>query len=147
MKNGIKRITFEEYHFTEVDHAFEIKPKFSTPSRIIEIFRQEPLNKFTPDDSVRDALGCIESIIYEEYNLSPISEDISSFDNVFLETGIAQGMNFKSKRSGRVHNFTKDNDLGCKDIEKFKGGVQWYMTESKDFIPKIVLNLKMKLET
>ena len=46
-------------------------------------------------------------------------------------------MNLKSKRSGTVHNFTKDNDPGYKDIENFKGGVQWCMTESKDFISKI----------
>ena len=46
-------------------------------------------------------------------------------------------MIFKGKRSGIIHNFTLDVDPGYKSIEKFSGGVQWYMMESKDFISSI----------
>ena len=43
-------------------------------------------------------------------------------------------MIFKGKRSGIIHNFTMDVDPGYKCIEKFRGGVQWYMMDTKDFI-------------
>ena len=63
---------------------------------------------------------------------------------MFLETDIAQGMIFKGKRSGIIHNFTMDVDPGYKYIEKFRGGVQWYMMNTKDFISSI--NFKLKNE-
>ena len=72
--------------------------------------------------------------IYEKYKLSRNPVDISSFDNIFLECDIAQGMIFKGKRSGKIHSFTLDVDLGYKNIEKFRGGVQWFMMESEDVI-------------
>ena len=68
--------------------------------------------------------------------------DTLSFDNIFLECDIAQGMFFKGKRSGKIHNFTMDGDPGYKDIEKFRGGVQCYMMESKDSISSICFKLK-----
>ena len=37
-----------------------------------------------------------------------------------------------------------DADPGYKYIAKFRGGVQWYMMETKDFISNI--NLKLKNE-
>ena len=51
-------------------------------------------------------------------------------------------MFFKCKRSGIIHNFTLDVDPGYKNIEKFHGGVQWYMMESKDFFSSICFKLK-----
>ena len=51
-------------------------------------------------------------------------------------------MIFIGKRSGIIHNFTMDNDPGYKYIEKFRGGVQWYMMESKDVISSICFKLK-----
>ena len=51
-------------------------------------------------------------------------------------------MIFKGKRSGIIHIFTRDVDPGSKYIEKFQGGVQWYMLESKDIISKICFKLK-----
>ena len=51
-------------------------------------------------------------------------------------------MIFKGKRSGTIHNFTMDVEPGYKYIEKFRGGVQWYMTESKDIISSIRFKLK-----
>ena len=51
-------------------------------------------------------------------------------------------MIFESRRSRKFHNFTKDVDPGYKYIEKFRGGVQWYLMESKDIISTIGFKLK-----
>ena len=53
-------------------------------------------------------------------------------------------MIFKGKRCGIIHNFTKDVDPRYKYIEKFRGGVQWYMMESKDNISSICFKKKRK---
>ena len=68
--------------------------------------------------------------------------DILSFDNNFIEFNIAQGMIFKGKRSGIIHNLTLDVDPGYKYVEKFRGGDQWYMMQSKDVISSICFKLK-----
>ena len=146
LNNGIKRNFFSEEHFTKENYPFSIKPNFSTQGSIIEISNPESAVSFSPDDSIRDLLGFIKTSIYEEYNLSPNPVDILSFDNIFLECNIAQGMIFKGKRSGIIHNFTIDVDPGYKYIEKFRGGVQWYMMESKDIISSICFKFKMKME-
>ena len=80
--------------------------------------------------------------MYEEINLPPNQVTIPSFDNFFLECDIAQGMIFKGKRSGIVHNFVLDVNPGYRSIEKFRGGVQWYMMESKDNILSTCFKLK-----
>ena len=51
-------------------------------------------------------------------------------------------MIIKGKRPGILHNFTIDVDPGYKNIEKFRGAVQWYMMESKDIFSKICFKLK-----
>ena len=51
-------------------------------------------------------------------------------------------MIFKGKRSGIIHKFTIGVNPGYNYIEKFRGGVQWYMMESKDIISSICFNLK-----
>ena len=38
-----------------------------------------------------------------------------------------------------------DVDPGYRYIEKFRGGVQWYMMVSKDIISSICFKLKMKI--
>ena len=91
---------------------------------------------------MRDLLGFKPKVIHEEYNLSDDPVDILSFDNIFLETDIGQGMTFRGKRSGIILNFTMDVDPGYKYIERFHGGVQWYMMESKDIISSICFKLK-----
>ena len=142
LNNEIKRIIIDERHYTEVDYPFTIKPNFSTLGSIIEISTQGPVITLVPDDSMGDLLGFNKTTIREEYNLSPNPVDILSFDNIFLECNIAQGMTFRGKRSGIIHNFTMDFDPGYKYIEKFRGGVQWYMMKSKDFISSICFKLK-----
>ena len=143
LNNEIKRVIIEEEHFTESNYPFEIKPNFSTLGSIIETdARTGRFINFTPNDSMRDLLGFKPKVIQEEYNLSDYPVDILSFDNIFLECDIAQGMIYRGKRSVIIHNFTRDVDPGYKYIEKFRGGVQWYMMESKDIISSISFKLK-----
>ena len=142
LNNEIKRININQEHYTETNYPFNIKPNFSTLGSIIEISTQGPVITFVPDDSIGDLLGFNKTTIFEEYNLSPNPVDILSFDNIFIETDIAKGLIFKGKRSGIIHNFTMDVDPGYKYIEKFYGGVQWYMMESKDIISTICFKLK-----
>ena len=142
MKVEIKRIIIEEEHYTEVDHPFLIKANFATLGSIIGITTQGPVITFVTDDSMRHVLGFIKTTIYEEYNLSRNPVDILSFDNTFFERDIAQGMIFKNKKSGLIHNFTMVVDPGYKYIEKLRGGVQGYMMESKDVISSNCFNLK-----
>ena len=146
LNNEIKRIIIDEEYYTEANYPFSIKPNFSTLGSIIEISTQGPVITFVPDDSMGDLLGFNKTTIFEEYNLSPNPVDILSFDNIFLECNIAQGMIFKGKRSGIIHNFTMDVDPGYKYIEKFHGGVQWYMMDSKDIISSICFKLKNENE-
>ena len=142
VNNEIKRIIIDKEYYTETNYPFNIKPNFTTLGCIIEISTQGPVITFIPDDCIRGLLGFNKTTIFEEYNLSPNPVDILSFDNIFLECNIAQGMIFKGKRSGIIHNFTMDVDPGYKYIEKFRGGVQWYMVESKDIISSIGFKLK-----
>ena len=96
------------------------------------------------DDNIGNLLGFNETILCEQYNLSPNPVDIFSFDNFSIECDIAQGMIFKGGRSKIIHYFNMDVNPGYKYIEKFRGGVQWYMMESKDFIASN--NFKLKNE-
>ena len=146
LNNEIKRVIIDEELYTEANYPFKIRPNFSTLRSIIELSTQAPVIPFVPDDSIRDLLGFNKTTIFEEYNLSPNPVDILSFDNNFIECKIARGVIFLGKRSGIIHNFTMDVDPGYKYFEKFRGGVQWYMMESKDIISSICFNLKLKVE-
>ena len=137
----IKRIIIEEGHIAKDFYPFSIKANFSPLGSIIEITDPNFLIDFTYDNTIRDLLGFNAVILEYEYNLSQNPVDILSFDIIFLECDIAQGI-FKGKRSGIIHNFTMDVDPGYKYIEKFRGGVQWYMMESKDVISSICFKLK-----
>ena len=99
------------------------------------------------DDSIRDLLGFKARTLYDEYNLSQNPVDILSFDNIFLECDIAQGMIFKGKKSMIIHNWTKTVDPGYKHVDKFSGGISWYMMQSKDIISSICLKLKIEKGT
>ena len=142
LNNEIKRIIIDEEHYTQANYPFNIKPNFSTLGSIIELSTQGPVITFAPDDSIGDVLGFIKFTIFEEYNLSPNPVDILSFGNIFIETDIAQGMIFKGRRTAIIHNFTMDVDQGYKYIENFRGGIQWYMLQSKDIISSNCLKLK-----
>ena len=142
LNNEIKRIIIDEEHYTESNYPFIIQPDFNTLGSIIEISQQGPVISFAPNDSIGQLLGFSKTTIYEEYNISPNPVDIISFDNIFIETDLAKGMIFKGKRTGIIHNFTMDVNPGYKYIEKFHGGVQWYMMEEKDVISSICFKLR-----
>ena len=142
LNNEIKRIIIDEEHYTEANYPFTIKPNFSTFGSIIEISPQGPIKNFMFDDSIKYLLGFNARTLYEEYTPSDHPVDILSFDNIFLECNIAQGIIFTGNRNGIIHNFTMDVDPGYNYIEKFRGGVQWYMMESKDIISSICFKLK-----
>ena len=142
LNNEIKRIIIDEDHFTKQEFPFRIKPNFSILGSIIEISPQGQINSFVFDDSIRSLLGFQETILYKKYYLSPNPVDVLSFDNIYLETNIAQGMIFKGKRSGIIHNWTMTVDPEYKYVEKFAGGISWYMMETKDFISSINSELK-----
>ena len=142
LNDEIKRIIIDKEHYTVSNYPFEIKPNFSTLGSIIEISPQGPIISFMFDDSIKDLLGFHAVTLYEEYNLSTSPVDILSFDNIFLECDIAQGMIFKGRKSNIIHNWTMTVDPGYKYVEKFSGGISWYMMQSKDIISSICFNLK-----
>ena len=141
LSNEIKRIIIDEGHYTEANYPFTIKPNFSTLGSIIEISTQGPVFTFVPDDSIGDLLGFNKTSICEEYTLSHNLVDILSFDSIFIETDIAQGMIFGGKRSGIIFNLSMDVNPGIKYIHKLCDGVQWYMMQSKDIISSICFDL------
>ena len=120
------------------------KPNFSTLGCIVDISPDVTGSQivFTPNDSIRHLLGFEPKITHEECNLTDYPVDDLSFDNIFIGTDIAQGIIFKRKCSGIIHNFTTDVHPGYKDIEEICGGVQWFMMESKDIISSIHFMLK-----
>ena len=142
LNDEIKRIIIDEEHHTEANYPFTIKPNFSTVGSVIEISPQGPINSFVFDDSFKDLLGFNARTLFEEYNLSPSPVKILLFDEIFLGCDIAQGMTFRGKKSGIIHNFTTDVDPGYKYIEHFQGGIQWYIMESKDVISSLCFKLK-----
>ena len=94
------------------------------------------------DDSIKDLLGLHAITLYEEYNLSTNPVDILSFDNIFLECNIARGMIFEGRKSNIIHNWTMTAVPGYKNVEKFSGGISWYMMQSKDIISSVCFQLK-----
>ena len=145
LNNEIKRIIIDEGHYSELEYRFYIKPDFNTLGSIIEISPLAPVITFIPDDSIGSLLGFGKSTIYEEYNISPNPVDIISFDNIFIECDIARGMIYRGKQSNIVHNWTMTVNPGYKYVERFFGGITWYMMESKDIISSICFKLKMKI--
>ena len=95
MNNEIKRIVIDEGHYNENTYPFTIKPNFRTLGSIIEISPQGPIISFMFDDSIRNLLGFNARTLYEEYTISNNPVDILSFDNIFLECNIAQGLIFR----------------------------------------------------
>ena len=97
---------------------------------------------FVYDDCIGNLLGFNKILVWGKYNLSDNPVDILSFDNIFIERDFAQGMIFRGKRSGIIHNFTMDVNPGYKYIQKFCGGVQWYLMQPKDVISSICFKIK-----
>ena len=131
----------DEQQYTQANYPFTIKPNFSILGSIIEISPQGPIISFMFDGSIEDLLGFNARTLFEEYNPSHNPVDIFSFDNIFIECDIAQGIIYRGKGSGGIHNFTMDVDPGYKYFEKFRSGVQWYIMESKDIVSSIGFKL------
>ena len=146
LQKEIRKIIIDQGYFNSEDYLFLIKPKFSTLRSIIEISNEESAISFIPDDSIRDLLRFTKTSKYETYNKSPNPVDIISFDNIFNENNIAQGMIFKGKRSGVIHNFTKTVNRGYKYVEHFEGGIAWYLMNSIDVISSINFRIKNENE-
>ena len=142
MNKEIKRIIIDEGLFTTSDYPFLVKPSFSTFGCIIEISNEESAISSSPDDSIRELLGFNKTTMYEKNKLSPNPVDIISFDNIFIETNTAQGMIFKQKRTGIINNFTMTVNPGYIYVERFAGGVAWYMIHTNDFISSINFEIK-----
>ena len=53
-------------------------------------------------------------------------------------------MIFKEKRSGIIHNLNMDVSRGYKSIEKCRGGLQWYMMQTKDIISSICFKVEIE---
>ena len=145
LNKEIKRILIDKEYYTEANYPVIIRPKFSTLRSIIKINPEgDAVIGFGFDGSMGNLLGFNETFLYKKYNLLPNPVEIISFDNIFIETDIAQGMIFKGRRSGIIHIFTINVSTGCKFIEKFRGGVSWFMLHNIDVISGI--NLKLKNE-
>ena len=144
LNDEIKRIIIDDEHYTEANYPFTIKPNFSALGSIIEISPQGLIISFMFDDSIKDLLGFNARTLHEEHNLSNNPVDILSFDYIFLECDIAQGMIFKGRKSNNIHKWTMTVDPGYKYVEKFSGGISWYMIQSKDIISSICFKLKIE---
>ena len=142
LNDEIKQIIIDEEHYTEANYPFKIIPIFSTLGSIIEISPQGPIISFMFDDSIKDLLEFHAITLYEEYNLSTKPVDILSFDNIFLERDIAQGMIFKGRKSNIIQNWTMTVDPGYIYRQNFSGGISWYMVQSKDIISSLCFKLK-----
>ena len=98
LNKEIKRILIDKEYSTEANYPITIKPNFSTLGSIIEINPEgDAVIGFVFDDSIGTLLGFEETILYKEYNLSPNPVDILSFDSIFPECDIAQGMIYRGK--------------------------------------------------
>ena len=117
LDDEIKRIIIDKGHYTEANYPFKVNSNFSTLRSIVEKLQQGPIIGFVFDDNIGNFLGFHETILWEEYFLSPNPVNILSFVKIFLVTDKAQGIIFKGKRSGIIHNFTMDVDPGYKYIE------------------------------
>ena len=142
LDNEIKRIIIDKGRYSESDYPFTIKPNFSTLGSVVIKKPRGAIIGFVFDDNNGTILRYDETIIWEEYSLSKNPVDKISFDNFFIETDIAQALLFRGKRSGIIHNFTMNVDPGYKYNEKFRGCIQWYMIDTKDFISSIKFKLK-----
>ena len=142
LDSEIKRIIIEEGHITKDFYPFSIKPNFTTLGSIIEITNPYFFNDFTYDNTIRELLGFNAVILEDKYSLSPNPVDILSFDNIFLECDLAQGMIFKGRKNNIIHNWTMTVDPGYKYVKKFFGGINWFMMQSTDIISSICFKLK-----
>ena len=142
LNDEIKRNIIDEEHYTESNYPFTIKPTFSTLGSTIELSPRGPIISFMFDNIIKDLLRFNGRTLYEEYNLSNNPVDILSFDNIFPECDIAQGMIFKGRKSNINRSWTLTVNRAYKYAKKFSGGISWFMMQSKNIISSICFKLK-----
>ena len=94
LNDEFKRSNIKEGYFTEENYQFVIKPNFSTLGSLFE-FKLSSIGSqisFIPGDSPGDLLGFDAVTSFEKYILSPNPVGFLSFDNIFLECVIVQGI-------------------------------------------------------
>ena len=84
-------------------------------------------------------------MLHEESNSSEYPIDVLSFDIKYFQCNVAQGKIFKGRKSGVILNWRMTVDPVYKNVEKFSGGISWYMMENKDFISSISFELKNEI--
>ena len=112
LNEELRKIFIDKGFYGENDYPFTIKPNFSTLGSITQTQPPGSIFGFVFDVTIVNLLGFHETILYEDYIISPNPVDILSFDNLFIHTDINQGIIFKGKRSGILHNFTMDVNPG-----------------------------------
>ena len=113
MNEEVKRKIIGEGCLTEANYPFVITPNFSTLGSIMEKLPNRGIrSSFFIDDGIHNRLGYKPTVLHEDFKLSDNPVDNLSFDNVFLETNIAQSRIFKGKRTGKKHNFTMNVSPG-----------------------------------
>ena len=142
--NETKRIIIDKSYYSDKDYPFKIKPSFCTLGSFVEISPPGPITGFVLNDGIGNLLGFNETKLWQEYKILPNPVVILSLDNIFIECKIAKGIIFRGKRSGITHIFTMTVSPGYKYVEKIRGGIQWYMMKTNDFISSI--NFKLKKE-
>ena len=51
-------------------------------------------------------------------------------------------MILRGQRTGIIHILTMDVEFGYKNVEKFRGGLQWYIMRSIDFFSSISFKIE-----
>ena len=144
LSDEIKRNIIDKGHYTESNYPFIIKLNFSTLGSIVEIYQTGAIISFVKENIIGKLLGFDETISYNEYNQSINPVDIISVDNIFIGTDFAKRMIFRERRNGNIMNFTMQVSPGYNFVNRFDGGVQWYMMESKDVFSSISFKFKKR---
>ena len=126
--------------FSQDEYQFTIKPIFSTLGSIIELSGRKPLNDCVQDIGIGGLIGFDTVILYEK-----VIYHINQFTFSHL-TAFSSKLTWPRKKVKVQKNerFARDVDPGNSYIKKIRGGVQWYLVESKDFIsnPSFKKNMK-----
>ena len=100
----------------EANNRSKIRPNFLTLGNNIEISSNITGTQIAsiPNNSMRYLLVFKPVTIHAEQNLSHYPVDVLTFDDIFLQTDIPQGMIFIRNRSRKNHFFAMDVITGCK---------------------------------
>ena len=87
-------------------------------------------------DTLRNLTGLVQ--LYYMKNTTHQMNMLIHFQLIIFSAKLnIHGIIFEGKRSGEVHNFTTIVSPVHKNIEKFRGGIPWFMIDTKHFTSKI----------